>query len=179
MYDVTTPAEPASILVVDDRPENLTALEAVLEPLGCPIVTATSGSAALKLMLERQFAVILLDVFMPDMDGFEVASYIRSRHRTSATPIIFLSAVSTSAEHVFRGYETGAVDYIIKPFDPVAIWRSLDDEGHVHLVERYLRQAGFARIERHRLAEWVEDVSDPMVAMVGWRWPRSKAMKRN
>ena len=61
----------------------------------------------------------------------------------------------------------------------VAIWRSLDDEGHVHLVERYLRQAGFARIERHRLAEWVEDVSDPMVAMVGWRWPRSKAMKRN
>jgi len=121
MFEIATPSEPASILVVDDRPENLTALAAVLEPLDCPVVTATSGPEALKLMLDRQFAVILLDVFMPDMDGFEVASYIRRRHRTSATPIIFLSAVSTSAEHVFRGYETGAVDYIIKPFDPVAI----------------------------------------------------------
>jgi DNA-binding response OmpR family regulator/serine phosphatase RsbU (regulator of sigma subunit)/anti-sigma regulatory factor (Ser/Thr protein kinase) len=115
------PAGQASILVVDDRPENLTALEAVLEPVGCRIVTATSGQEALKLMLEQQFAVLLLDVHMPGMDGYEVASYVRKRHRTSTVPIIFLSAVSTSAEHVFRGYETGAVDYMVKPFDPVAI----------------------------------------------------------
>ena len=93
---------PPSILVVDDRSENLTALEAVLEPLGCRVVTATSGQAALKLMLEQQFAVVLLDVHMPGMDGFEVASYIRGRHRTRAVPIIFLSAVSTSAEHDWR-----------------------------------------------------------------------------
>jgi serine phosphatase RsbU (regulator of sigma subunit)/CheY-like chemotaxis protein/anti-sigma regulatory factor (Ser/Thr protein kinase) len=116
-----SPTGQASILVVDDRPENLTALEAVLEPLGCRIVTATSGQEALKLMLEQQFAVLLLDVHMPGMDGYEVAGYVRRRHRTSTVPIIFVSAVSTSPEHVFRGYETGAVDYIVKPFDPVAI----------------------------------------------------------
>ncbi len=111
----------AGILIVDDRVENLRALEAVLEPLGCRIVTACSGRDALKLLLEEQFAVILLDVQMPEMDGFETASYIRDRHRTRAIPIIFLSAVSTSADHVFRGYEAGAVDYIVKPIDPVAI----------------------------------------------------------
>src|SRR5260221_3569712 len=120
------PAEPSSagevaILLVDDRPENLTALAAVLEPLGCRLVTAGSGREALKLLLDGEFAVILLDVQMPDMDGFETASFIRDRRRTRAIPIIFLSAVSTSSEHVFRGYEAGAVDYIVKPFDPIAI----------------------------------------------------------
>jgi CheY-like chemotaxis protein/anti-sigma regulatory factor (Ser/Thr protein kinase) len=114
-------AERPGILVVDDRPENLTALEAVLEPLGCRIVTAGSGREALKLLLEEGFAVILLDVQMPEMDGFETASYIRDRQRTRTIPIIFLSAVSTSADHVFRGYEAGAVDYLVKPLDPVAI----------------------------------------------------------
>jgi CheY-like chemotaxis protein/serine phosphatase RsbU (regulator of sigma subunit)/anti-sigma regulatory factor (Ser/Thr protein kinase) len=120
------PAETSStgevaILLVDDRPENLTALAAVLEPLGCRLVTAGSGREALKLLLDGEFAVILLDVQMPDMDGFETASFIRDRRRTRAIPIIFLSAVSTSSEHVFRGYEAGAVDYIVKPFDPIAI----------------------------------------------------------
>jgi CheY-like chemotaxis protein/serine phosphatase RsbU (regulator of sigma subunit)/anti-sigma regulatory factor (Ser/Thr protein kinase) len=115
------PAAPASILVVDDRPENLRAVEAVLEPLACRIVTANSGREALKLLLDEQFAVILLDVQMPDMDGFETASYIRDHHRTRTIPIIFLSAISTSSEHVFRGYEAGAVDYIVKPMDPVVI----------------------------------------------------------
>jgi serine phosphatase RsbU (regulator of sigma subunit)/CheY-like chemotaxis protein/anti-sigma regulatory factor (Ser/Thr protein kinase) len=172
MSDIATPPEPASILIVDDRPENLTALEAVLEPLDCPIVTATSGSDALKLMLERQFAVILLDVFMPDMDGFEVASYIRSRHRTRTTPIIFLSAVSTSAEHVFRGYETGAVDYIIKPFDPVAIrskvrvFIELTQRGEeIRRQAELLRQRDFERVQReaeqrrHRRALLLDSLS--------------------
>ena len=93
----------------------------MLEPLGCRVVTAGSGQEALKLLLDEQFALILLDVQMPDMDGFETASYIRDRQRTRTIPIIFLSAVSTSADHVFRGYEAGAVDYIVKPLDPVAI----------------------------------------------------------
>ncbi|HLX78353.1 MAG TPA: response regulator, partial [Acidimicrobiales bacterium] len=114
-------AKATSILVVDDREENIIALEAVLEPLRCRLVTASSGREALRLLLEEQFAVILLDVQMPGMDGFETASYIRDHHRTRTIPIIFVSAVSTGTEHVFRGYEAGAVDYIVKPIDPVAI----------------------------------------------------------
>jgi CheY-like chemotaxis protein/serine phosphatase RsbU (regulator of sigma subunit)/anti-sigma regulatory factor (Ser/Thr protein kinase) len=115
------PPESTSILVVDDRPQNLTALEAVLEPLRCRLVTARSGQEALRLLLAEQFAVILLDVQMPGMDGFETASYIRDHHRTRSIPIIFLSALSTGSEHAFRGYEAGAVDYIVKPIDPVVI----------------------------------------------------------
>lgn len=111
------------VLIVDDRPENLRALEAALEPLGAPIVTAESGRDALRLLLTHHFSVILLDVQMPEMDGFETAECIRRRHRTRAIPIIFLTAISSSPEHVFRGYEAGAVDYIVKPIDP-AILRS-------------------------------------------------------
>ncbi len=109
------------ILVVDDRPENLRAIEAVLEPLECEVVTVSSGADALRILLRQTFAVILLDVQMPEMDGFETASLIRDRKRTRQIPIIFVSAVSTSTDHVFRGYEAGAVDYIVKPLDPVAI----------------------------------------------------------
>jgi CheY-like chemotaxis protein len=98
-----TTVEETNILVVDDRRENLDALTALLEPLGCRIVTANSGREALRLLLSERYAVILLDVQMPEMDGFETASYIRDRHRTRTIPIIFLSAVSTNAEHVFRG----------------------------------------------------------------------------
>ena len=114
---------PASILLVDDRAENLQALEAVLEPLGRRVVTAESGHEALRILLAEQFAVILLDVQMPEMDGFETATYIRQRAKTRTIPIIFLTAISTNPEHVFRGYEAGAVDYLIKPIEP-AILRS-------------------------------------------------------
>jgi CheY-like chemotaxis protein/serine phosphatase RsbU (regulator of sigma subunit)/anti-sigma regulatory factor (Ser/Thr protein kinase) len=135
------------ILVVDDRAENLQALEAVLEPLGCRVVTAASGKQALKLLLEEQFAVILLDVQMPEMDGFETASYIRDRHRTRSIPIIFLSAASTSAEHVFRGYEAGAVDYIVKPIEPVAIRSKVRVFLELHeRGEEILRQSEILRL---------------------------------
>jgi PAS domain S-box-containing protein len=108
-----------SLLLVDDRPQNLLALEAILEPLGHELVTAGSGSEALRVLLTRaDFAVILLDVQMPDLDGFEVAEVIKQRERTSMIPIIFLTALSKEEQHVFRGYEIGAVDYVFKPFDP-------------------------------------------------------------
>jgi PAS domain S-box-containing protein len=107
-----------SLLLVDDRPQNLLALEAILEPLGHDLVTASSGAEALRILLHRDdFAVILLDVQMPDMDGFEVAAVIKQRHRTSMIPIIFLTALSKEDQHVFRGYEVGAVDYVFKPFN--------------------------------------------------------------
>jgi PAS domain S-box-containing protein len=112
-----------SVLLVDDRPENLLALEAVLRPLGVTLRSAQSGQHALRALLDEDFAVVLLDVQMPGMDGFETARFIRGRERNRTTPIIFLTAVSTDVSQVAKGYEAGAVDYVLKPFDP-AILRS-------------------------------------------------------
>ena len=113
------PAVKPSLLLVDDRPQNLLALQAILEPLGNELVTAGSGAEALRILLTRDdFAAILLDVQMPDLDGFEVAGVIKQRERTSTIPIIFLTAISKEERHVFRGYAVGAVDYVFKPFDP-------------------------------------------------------------
>lgn len=106
------------ILLVDDRPENLLSLEALLSPLGHTLVRAGSGREALKVLLSHDFAVILLDVQMPGIDGFETAELIRGRERSQNTPILFLTAVNTDENHVFRGYEVGAVDYLLKPIVP-------------------------------------------------------------
>lgn len=106
---------PVNILLVDDRPENLTALEAVLEDLGQNQIRATDGRQALRLLLEHEFAVILLDVQMPELDGIATASLIRERAATQHTPIIFITAHDQSDREVQRGYALGAVDYIMKP----------------------------------------------------------------
>jgi CheY-like chemotaxis protein len=108
----------ARILLVDDRPANLLALEAILSSLDQTLVRATSGEEALKALLSEEFAVILLDVQMPGMDGFETASHIKRRERTRDIPIIFLTAINREPQHAFRGYSAGAVDYLAKPFDP-------------------------------------------------------------
>jgi len=110
-------AESVNILLVDDRPENLLALEAILEPLAQNLVRADSGPEALKQVLGYDFAVILLDVQMPGMNGFEVAEIIKSRERSRTIPIIFLSAISKEDAYVFKGYSMGAVDYVFKPFN--------------------------------------------------------------
>lgn len=107
-----------NVLLVDDHSENLLALEAILESLGQNLVRATSGAEALRRLLSQDFAVILLDVQMPDMDGFETASLIRQRERSRHTPIIFLTAYNTSDSMVFKGYSLGAVDYLFKPIEP-------------------------------------------------------------
>src|SRR5205807_9869585 len=106
------------ILLVDDRPENLQTLQAVLEPLGFPLVTASSGTHALRLLLEQDFALILLDVRMPGIDGLETARLIKGRERTSDVPIVFLTAARDEVRDIIRGYGIGAVDYVLKPFDP-------------------------------------------------------------
>jgi signal transduction histidine kinase len=105
----------ASILLVDDEPNSLYALQEMLQPLGQNLMVARSGAEALRLVLKNEFAVILLDVRMPRMDGFETARLIRERRRSSLTPIIFLTAAGDDMESVYRGYEAGAVDYLIKP----------------------------------------------------------------
>jgi CheY-like chemotaxis protein len=108
----------AKALLVDDRRENLVALEAILQGLPVETVSVTSGEAALKQLLIDEFAVILLDASMPTMDGFETATHIKQRERTRHIPIIFLTALNYDARLAFRGYQIGAVDYITKPFDP-------------------------------------------------------------
>ena len=110
--------ERAAILLVDDREENLVALEAVLEPLGHLLVRANSGIAALREILLHDFACILLDVDMPGIDGFETARMIKQRVRSQNIPIVFVTALPEDDEQVFQGYEVGAVDYIFKPIDP-------------------------------------------------------------
>ena len=112
------PGERAKILIVDDQPDNLLSAEAVLESLGEEIVLAQSGREALKKLLKDDFAVIVLDVMMPGMDGIETATLIRSRERSQCTPIIFLTALGRSEEYLFRGYDVGAVDYLTKPVVP-------------------------------------------------------------
>ncbi|MEK3663909.1 response regulator [Paenibacillus sp. FSL R5-0744] len=110
--------EPIHILLVDDRPENLLALEAVLESQHYELVKATSGEEALRCLLRYDFAVIVLDVQMPGMDGIETAKLIKAREKTKDIPIIFISANSKEAEHLFAGYSAGAIDYMVKPFIP-------------------------------------------------------------
>ncbi|MEG4056664.1 MULTISPECIES: response regulator [unclassified Microcoleus] len=107
-----------NVLLVDDRPENLVALEAILNSPSYHLVQANSGAEALRCLLNEDFAVILLDVQMPGMDGFETATLIRSRDRSRATPIIFITAFSSNDTHVFKGYSLGAVDYLFKPLEP-------------------------------------------------------------
>ncbi|MEG4021971.1 response regulator [Microcoleus sp. S13C4] len=107
-----------NVLLVDDRPENLVALEAILNSPSYNLVQASSGAEALRCLLNEDFAVILLDVQMPGMDGFETATLIRSRDRSRSTPIIFITAFSSNDTHVFKGYSLGAVDYLFKPLEP-------------------------------------------------------------
>jgi PAS domain S-box-containing protein len=151
------------ILAVDDRPENLLTLQAILEPLGHELVTAGSGAEALRILLHRDdFALILLDVQMPDLDGFEVAEVIKERQRTSTIPIVFLTALSKEERHVFRGYEIGAVDYVFKPFDPqilrakvavfVELWeknRQIREQAEL-LAAQELAEIRRASTERYR-----------------------------
>lgn len=117
MSNVTFVEVPATILLVDDRPENLVALEAVLEPLGHTLLCAGSGEEALKRLLTHDVALILLDVRMPGMDGFETAERIKERERNRDVPIIFLTAYSKDVVDAMQGFSHGAVDYVTKPFE--------------------------------------------------------------
>ena len=103
------------ILVVDDKPENLLAMGKLLKPVGAEIFKALSGEEALSLVLRHEFALILLDVQMPVMDGFETARFLRDNKSTETIPIIFVTAISKEDRHVTEGYESGAVDYLYKP----------------------------------------------------------------
>jgi len=129
----------AKILLVDDRSENLLALEGILSSLDQELVFVRSGEAAVDAVLAEEFAVILLDVVMPGMDGFETAARIKQHGRTPDVPIIFLTAAGADPELAFRGYAAGGVDYISKPFDPWVLRAKVSVFVDLYLKERQLR----------------------------------------
>jgi PAS domain S-box-containing protein len=146
--------EPVDILLVDDRPENLTALTLILDQPGYRLITATSGSDALKLVLKEQFAVIVLDVVMPIMDGFEVASLIKSRQRSSHIPIIFLTAAGVDMDRIHEAYSLGAVDYLMKPVAPQVLQAKVAVFVELHRkTEEIKRQAELLREHDQRERE--------------------------
>ncbi len=129
-----------NILIVDDRPENLLVLESILEELDLNIVKATSGNQALALMLEYDFALVLLDVQMPEMDGFETAELMRGSERTKNIPIIFVTAINKNKKCMFKGYEIGAVDYLFKPIEPLILKSKVNVFIELHRQKEQLRK---------------------------------------
>src|SRR5436190_20909965 len=142
----------ANVLLVDDRPENLLALEGILEPLGQNLIHAHSGEDALRELLRHDVAVILLDVQMPVLDGFETARLIKQRERTSHVPIIFVTAISKEEEQVFLGYSAGAVDYVFKPFNPDVLRSKVSVFIELHEKNEQLRRQA-ERLKEQELAE--------------------------
>lgn len=131
--------EPINILLVDDRPENLLALEAVLSEENYRLVKATSGEEALRHLMKEEFAVILLDVQMPGMDGIETAKWIKAREKTMNIPIIFISANYKETEHLFAGYSAGGIDYMVKPFVPHILRSKIHSFVGMFLAQKRLK----------------------------------------
>lgn len=147
----SAPNDQACILVVDDSPNQLLAIEALLATLGQRVVTASSGQEGLRLLLELDCAVVLLDVHLPDIDGFEVARLMRQRERTCRTPIIFLSGLSADSYFSARGYALGAVDFLFKPFDPLVLRAKVEVFVELYLHrERLKQQAERDKAQRER-----------------------------
>ncbi|MBV8815724.1 MAG: response regulator [Verrucomicrobia bacterium] len=170
--DSTSPDDRADILLVDDREDKLLALETILAELGQNLVLARSGSEALRLLLQRDFAVIVLDVNMPGMDGFETAVLIRQRQNSELTPIIFISAVNYSEVHLARGYSLGAIDYILAPIVPeilrakvsffVDLYKKTEQLKQQAEIQSRLARAEAARAE----AEAANSSKDRFLAML-------------
>jgi CheY-like chemotaxis protein len=157
----------ARILLVDDRAENLIALEAILSSLNQQLVPVRSGEAALKALLSEEFAVILLDVVMPGMDGFETAAHIKRRAKTHDVPIIFLTAAGAEPDHAFRGYAAGAVDYIAKPFDPWVLRAKVAVFVDLYMKNRQLREQ--AELLRKQAESAAGDGADGLLAELSKR----------
>ncbi|WP_413100510.1 two-component system response regulator [Streptomyces sp. Inha503] len=148
----TSVSEKAGILIVDDMEENLIALEAVLGPLDQQLVRARSGEEALKAMLRQDFAVVLLDVLMPGMDGFETAANIKRLDQTKDVPIILLTGTDADSDYAYRGYAIGAADFLTKPFDPWLLRTKVNVFLEMHRKNRRLE----ARTEQ--LSDRVEEL---------------------
>jgi CheY-like chemotaxis protein len=158
----------AKILLVDDREENLIALEAILSSLDQDLVRARTGEQALKALLTDEYAVILLDIVMPGMDGFETARDIKRRRKTRDVPIIFLTAVNSDPDYAFRGYAAGAVDFIAKPFDPWVLRAKVSVFVELHTKNLLLReQAAVMRDQAVMLRTRLTDPPGDVSALLG------------
>ncbi|HYP78055.1 MAG TPA: response regulator [Polyangiaceae bacterium] len=175
---------PAKILLVDDQPKNLLALSAMLEPLGQEVVQASSGKEALRYLLRDEFALVLLDVQMPVLDGYEVAELIRGRERSRAVPIIFLTAIHRDQRLVARAYSVGAVDYILKPIDPeilrskVAVFIELYQKGQIisRQAEELKRATEREFADFRRVSEYRYTMLAESMPQIVWTTDRSGAL---
>ncbi|CAM5598567.1 response regulator [Streptomyces canus] len=163
--------ESAGILLVDDMEDNLIALEAVLGSLNEPLFRARSGEEAMKALLRRQFALVLLDVRMPGMDGFETAAHIKRLDQTKDVPIIFLTGAEDDSGYAFRGYATGAADYLTKPFDPWVLRAKVSVFLELHRKKQQLesllaRQRADYEAVNKQLAALETELADPQRAQV-------------
>lgn len=173
-------ADRVNILILDDHADNLTALRLILDSPDYSIFTAANGPEALKLLLKRDFALVLVDVLMPKMDGFEFVSILKQRKKTRSIPVIFLTAIGTDVDNIFKAYSLGAVDYIQKPFDPhvvrskVAVFaelhrKNLEIQRQAELLRRQTLRESEHRIERiqrageERFRDLVEGISHGFV----------------
>lgn len=145
--------EKINILLVDDRPENLIALEAIIETEDYNLVKAYSGEEALKYLLKTKFALILMDVQMPGMDGFTTAKIIKARESTKSIPILFITANNMETEHIFMGYSVGAIDYILKPVDPLVLKGKVEGFVEIYKMKNKLSQ------QNEMLAEQKKELS--------------------
>lgn len=136
------------ILIVDDYEPNLVSLEAVLDHDSWQLIRATSGMQALKLLLENDVSLVLLDVQMPEMDGFEVAQMMRKNSRTQTVPIVFLTAISKEDKYIYKGYQSGAVDYLCKPINPTILRSKVDFFMKLDLQKKEL-ESKLARAREH------------------------------
>lgn len=158
----------AKVLLVDDRRENLVAVAALLQGLPLEPVAVTSGEEALKKLLVDDFAVIMLDAQMPDMDGFETASHIKARERTRHIPIIFLTAADRDAQLALRGYATGAVDYLTKPIDAWVLRAKVSVFLDLwHKKRELAAQAATVREHEQRWKQTMESVEAALTALRG------------
>jgi PAS domain S-box-containing protein len=163
--------DPIEILLVDDAPDKLLALEAALSDLGQTIVKAESGPEALRLILRRDFAVILLDINMPGMDGFETASLIRQRKSSAHTPIIFVTSFSTGDIEVYRGYSLGAVDYLFTPVTPEVLRSKVTVFVELAKKNREIQRqaAALRRAEEERMQRKLDEAN----ARIEWETRRN------
>ncbi len=161
-----------SVLLVDDRPENLVALSSILDDMDLDIVTASSGEEALGHLLDREYAIVLMDVQMPEMDGFETAELMRGRKSTRSIPVIFVTAISKEQHYVFKGYESGAVDYLSKPLDPMIVRSKVSVFVELFNKTKKLQEITqiaeeAVRTKSEFLANMSHEIRTPMNAVIG------------
>src|SRR6202042_1099169 len=157
-------AEAIKVLLVDDTPENLVALEALLRRDGVELLKAASGAEALELLLVHEVSLALLDVQMPEMDGFELAELMRGAERTKHVPIIFVTAGSRDPSRVFKGYESGAVDFLFKPIDPHILRSKVD--VFLELAQQRQELANALRLNEMFVGIVGHDLRNPLAAMI-------------